>query len=236
MWRVVRVADGEFRLRVHYRKTGRLRWLSHLELLRALERSVRRAGLEYAVTQGFNPHMKVAFGPALPVGTAGENEYYDVWLTRYTVASEVLARLQRTTPQDIAPLDARYVGESDPSLGASITIAVYRVAVTGKESSASQVRKALESLVGSGSLTVHRKGKDRLFDLALSLPKEASVREMDGGSEVEIAVRMGPEGSLRPEVLVSQALIRASLDATITHTTRTDTFIETPEGNWTRPV
>ena len=34
--------------------------------------------------QGFNPHMKVAFGPALPVGTASENEYLDVWLTRYT--------------------------------------------------------------------------------------------------------------------------------------------------------
>lgn len=230
------MANGEFRLRIHYRKAGRLRWLSHLELLRALERSVRRAGLDYAVTQGFNPHMKVAFGPALPVGTAGDNEYYEVWLTRYTVASEVLESLQRSTPQDLAPLGARYIAESDPSLGASVTIAVYRVAVTGKESSVSQVRTALESLVGSGSLTVQRKGKDKLFDLAQSLPKEACVREMDGGSEIEIAVRMGPEGSLRPEVLVSQALSHASLDAAITHTTRTDTFIETPEGSWARPV
>jgi radical SAM-linked protein len=153
------VASGEFRLRIHYRKSGRLRWLSHLELLRALERSVRRADLAYAVTQGFNPHMKVAFGPALPVGTAGENEYYDVWLTRYTEASKVLSSLRDSTPLDIAPLGARYVAESDPSLGASITIAVYRLAVTGEESSASQVRTALESLVGLGSLTVQRKTK-----------------------------------------------------------------------------
>ena len=222
---------------MHYQKVGRLRWLSHLELLRALERSVRRAGLAYAVTQGFNPHMKVAFGPALPVGTAGDNEYYDVWLTRYTVASEVLSCLQRSTPDDIAPLSARYIADGDPSLGASITIAVYRVTVTGKESSVSQVRTALESVVSSGSLTVARKGKkDKVFDLALSLPKEVCVSEMDGGSEIEIAVRMGPEGSLRPEVLVSQALSRASLDAAVSHTTRTGTFIETPEGDWARPV
>ena len=38
-----------------FRKSGRLRFLSHLELARALERSVRRAGLPYAVTQGSAP-------------------------------------------------------------------------------------------------------------------------------------------------------------------------------------
>ena len=230
------MANGEFRLRVCYRKAGRLRWLSHLELLHALERSVRRAGLPIAVTQGFNPHMKVAFGPALPVGTAGHSEYYDVWLTRYTDASEVLSVLRASTPQDLSPFEARYVADGEPSLGASITIAVYHVVVTGKESSASQVRAALESLVGSGSLTVQRKGKDKVFDLTRSLPKEVRVGDTDGGSHVEIAVRMGPEGSLRPELLVSEALSRASLDAIVAHTTRTDTFIETPEGSWARPV
>ena len=84
--RVLHVASGEFRLRVRYRKTGRLRWLSHLEVVHALERSIRRARLPYAVTQGFSPHMKASFGPALPVGTAGEHEYFDVWLTGYTDA------------------------------------------------------------------------------------------------------------------------------------------------------
>ncbi len=62
-------------------------------------------GSPYAVTQGFNPHMKVAFGPALPVGTAGENEYYDVWLTRYTDASEVLSALR-----DVDSARSRTVG------------------------------------------------------------------------------------------------------------------------------
>jgi radical SAM-linked protein len=233
---VLIVASGEFRLRVHYAKSGRLRWLSHLELIHALERSVRRAGLEYAVTQGFNPHMKVAFGPALPVGTAGDNEYYDVWLTRYTEGGEVLESLHNSTPSDLTPIAVRYVADAEPSLGAAITIAVYRVTVAGKESSASQVRMALESLQSSGSLTVQRRGKDKVFDLARCLPKEARVGDKDSGSEVEVTVRMGPEGSLRPEVLVSQALSHASLDAAVTHTTRTDTFIESSEGSWARPV
>ena len=60
-----------FRLRVSFVKQGRLAMLSHLELARALERAVRRAKLPYAVSNGFSPHMRIAFGAALPVGVGG---------------------------------------------------------------------------------------------------------------------------------------------------------------------
>ena len=46
-----------FRLRMTFCKQGRLAMLSHLEVARALERAVRRAGLPFAVSQGFSPHM-----------------------------------------------------------------------------------------------------------------------------------------------------------------------------------
>ena len=63
-----------FRLRLTFAKQGRLAMLSHLEVARALERTVRRAGLPYAVSQGFSPHMLIAFGAALPVGVGGTHE------------------------------------------------------------------------------------------------------------------------------------------------------------------
>ena len=66
-----------FRLRMTFCKQGRLAMLSHLEVARALERAVRRAGLPFAVSQGFSPHMKIAFGAALPVGVGGTHEVPD---------------------------------------------------------------------------------------------------------------------------------------------------------------
>lgn len=230
------MASGEFRLRIRYGKTGRLRWLSHLELIHSLERSIRRAGVSYAITQGFSPHMKAAFGPALPVGTAGENEYLDVWLTRYTSAEETLVRLRASTPADIAPLEARYVADKEPSLTAAITIAKYVVTVVGKESSAEQVRTALNSVVGGGTLSVEHKGKQKVFDLAHCLPEEVRVEDHEDGCSVVLTVRMGPQGSLRPELLIREALRMASLDAAVSHTTRADTLIESDEGVWARPV
>lgn len=61
-----------FRMRITFAKQGRLALLSHLEVARAIEAvPVRRAQLPFAVSQGFSPHMKIAFGAALPVGVGG---------------------------------------------------------------------------------------------------------------------------------------------------------------------
>lgn len=229
------MANGEFRLRVRYGKTGRLRWLSHLEVIHTLERSLRRAELPYAITQGFSPHMKVAFGPALPVGTAGLEEYLEVWLTRYTTAEDALARLIAATPEGLAPEEAVFVGEREPSLGAALTIARYEIAVTGKEATALQVQAALDSVIGEQTLAVVHKGKDKVYDLTRCLPEEARVSDSEDGSVISLTVRMGPEGSLRPEVLIRAAFAAASLDASVATTTRTATLVETKEG-WARPM
>ena len=229
------MANGEFRLRVRYSKADRLRWLSHLEIIHTLERAVRRARLPYAITQGFSPHMKVAFGPALPVGTAGLEEYLDVWLTRYTTAEEALASLAAAMPTGLTPDHAKFVSERDKSLTATLTIARYEVDIKGKESSAQQVQTALDSAIAETTLTVVHKGKNKVYDLARCLPEEARVTGREDGSRVALTVRMGPDGSLRPEVLIRAALEAAALDAFVATKTRTATLVETEEG-WARPM
>ena len=78
--------------------------LSHLEMARALERAVRRAGLPFAVSQGFSPHMRIAFGAALPVGVGGTAEIFDLFLTGLRApALRALAALQEASPADLYP-------------------------------------------------------------------------------------------------------------------------------------
>lgn len=84
-----------FRLRVRYGKRGRLKYLGHLELIHTIERIVRRAGLPYAVTQGFSPHMRVGFSSALPVGTSSTCEWYDLFMTEFVALDEAFERLGR---------------------------------------------------------------------------------------------------------------------------------------------
>jgi len=227
---VVPVAAGEFRLRVRYAKAGRARFLSHLEVMRALERSARRARLPYAVTKGFNPRMKAAFGPALPVGTAGRHEYLDLWLTQPVPAPEALRRLQGATPPGLEVSKAAYVHEKEPSLTAAATVARYEVAAGGEGLAAELIERALVDVIGEGRLEVEHKGKTKVFDLTRSLPEEARVGSSGPPFIIEVTTRMGQEGSLRPDVLLTEVLSRIPGDGAVVSVTRTDILIEEEDG------
>lgn len=219
-----------FRLRVAFRKAGRLRFLSHLEVMRACERAARRAALPYAVSRGFTPRMKIAFGPALPVGTAGELEYYDLTLTQFIPPEEACRSLAAATVTDLAPVACGYVAGKERSLAAAVTIAGYDVEVKGgipRE----ELERSLSALVDTGTLTIEHKGKQKFYDLAEALPKEPEVMSKQDHSLVRMVVRIGEHGSLRPEVLVTEALGRTA-DVRVT---RTGLFIER-EGAWQRPL
>jgi len=203
---VITVADSTFRLRITFGKTGRLRFLSHLEVAHSIERAVRRTGLEYAVTQGFNPRMKIAFGPALPVGTAGLAEAYDLWLTRLVPANEAFQAVRAATPPGLAPIEARYVGEKEPSLTAAMTLGQYEVVVEDPGMGPGRLVEALADVIGSGSLAIEHKGAPKVYDLAVCLPEGAQACEEPGRGVVSMVVRMGAHGSLRPEALVREAL------------------------------
>ncbi len=208
-------------MRVTYGKTGRLRYLSHLEVARACERAARRAGLEYAVTQGFNPRMKLGFGPALPVGTAGAVEVYDVWLKRLVPPEAAFEALVKASPDGLTPVQVHYVGEREASLAAALTLADYEVEVGDPGRGPGGLAEALDEVVSSGALEIEHKGARKVYDLAVCLPEGARVREEDGRSVVSVTVRMGAQGSLRPDALVREALRRIGSDDEPMRVTRT---------------
>lgn len=219
-----------FRLRICFQKVGRLRFLSHLEVVRACERAVRRAGLPYAVSQGFTPRMRVSFGPALPVGTAGEREYLDLMLVRFLPAEEVLSILCRAASEDLAPRACGYVPPREASLAAALTIATYDVRLE-RRIPQDRVECAFRGLLEAGTLSVDHKGKTKVFDLTQAVPKDPGLRVDAAGTVIEIATRIGEKGSLRPEAFVSAAL---GTDA-VGPVTRTGLLIETTEG-WRAPL
>jgi radical SAM family uncharacterized protein/radical SAM-linked protein len=68
--------ETHVRYMVTYSRTGKIRFLGHLEILRLIFRALRRAGITTNFTKGFNPTPKVSFGPALPVGTESLAEFF----------------------------------------------------------------------------------------------------------------------------------------------------------------
>ena len=183
-----------FRLRVTFRETGRLAMLSHLELARALERAVRRAQLPFAVSQGFSPHMRIAFGAALPVGVGGTAEIFDLFLTDYVPALRALAALQEASPADLYPTEARYIEARSVALHMS----TYEVLLS----------EAPGAIVVPEAITVVRKKKEKTLVPADFLVGPVSL----DGATVRFSLEAKPTGSLRADAFARE-LIRETVAA-----------------------
>ena len=177
-----------FRLRVTFHETGRLAMLSHLELARALERAVRRAQLPFAVSQGFSPHMRIAFGAALPVGVGGTAEIFDLFLTDYVAAPRALTALQEASPADLYPTEARYIEARDAAASVALPVSTYEVVLS----------EAPRAVVVPEAITVVRKKKEKVLCTADFLVGELEL----SGAVATFSLESKPTGSLRPDVLL----------------------------------
>src|SRR5579871_5675458 len=86
------------KLRFRFAKTGTLRLLSHHDMMRCLERMLRRADLPFKSTAGFHPSPRVVFALSLPLGVAGLDEVVEIEFTRSCDSDEVLAKLRAQAP------------------------------------------------------------------------------------------------------------------------------------------
>ena len=86
------------RIRVRFAKRGRLRFLSHRDVARSVERAVRRAGIPVAHSHGFSPHPRLSWIGAAPTGAASEAEYLEIGLTRPLDPAGLAAALDAALP------------------------------------------------------------------------------------------------------------------------------------------
>ncbi len=114
------------KVRFTFSKTGDARFLSHRLTMDALERAVRGSSLPVRFTEGFNPHVKLSMGPALPLGYEGLAETFDVDCTG-PIRSGHVAALNQLLPDGLEILDARELLQGAPSLGKLTASARYRV-------------------------------------------------------------------------------------------------------------
>src|SRR5206468_10547344 len=80
-------------IRPRYTKLGKIRWISHRDVARALERSFRIAPLPLAFSEGFSPRPRVSFGLALSTGHESDAEYVDLVLAEAVDLDALPSRL-----------------------------------------------------------------------------------------------------------------------------------------------
>ena len=201
-------APRVFRLRATFIERDRLAMLSHLEVAHALERTVRRAGLPFAVSQGFSPHMKIAFGAALPVGVGSTCEIFDLQLREYVAADKALAALQQASVPDLMVQDCRYIENNAPAASVAFPFSTYEV----------RFDAPVSAVVVPETITVVRKRKEKTLVVSEFLTEPFTF----DGDRATFPLEAKPTGSLRPDVLLQHCDCAADI-VSITRIAQTQT-------------
>lgn len=115
------------RYRLRWSRRGKIRYLSANDINTVLERSVRRAKLPLAYSQGFTPHPKISFATALPVGYGSVAELMDITLTEPLDPDEVMERFNGGLPEDLRIEGAAVLEDGARKLGKVAAAADYEV-------------------------------------------------------------------------------------------------------------
>ncbi len=203
------------RLRITFSKQGALRYTGHLDLHKIWERSLRRARLPLAYSQGFHPQPRIQLAAALPLGFASRAEVMDIWLTGDLTPASLPAALEGHMPPGLAVLDVEQVDERAPALQTEVVGAEYQVEITeagsgrrpacaraagtGERAEGSGLTERLASVMAAESLPRERRGKpydlrSLIEELALtgsSLFMRLSAREGATGRPEEVLAALG---------------------------------------------
>ena len=187
------------RLRIRYAKRGRLRFTSHRDFSRALERALRRAGIPMAYSSGFSPHPRISYATASPTGSASEAEYLEIALAQTCVPELVACELDAALPPGLDVLAV--VEAAAGSLADSLTASAWRIDLGAVE--ADVVSLAVKNFLAAESAVTERMTKNglRSFDA-----RESVLRlEADGSSVTMVCQHLTP--LVRPDDVLS-AMVR----------------------------
>ena len=160
------------RLRIRFAKTGSMALLSHLDLMRMLERALRRSCLPISYTGGFHPLPRIQIALALPLGAQANSEWMDLEFTESLAPESLQLALQPLLPEGIVLLAAEEVPLRGPSLSQELVGAIWSFDLALEPELQMDWRSVVTQLINAESLIWHdtdKKGRPRQRDCRSAL-------------------------------------------------------------------
>ena len=188
-------------VRLKFRKTGSLQYISHLDLQRTFYRVIERACLPVWYTKGFNPHAKLVFSTPLSVGAQSVCEYLDIRIDREMSCEEIKERLNRELTDELYVTDV-YIPVKDFS---EIAWASYDIEISTDGASKNMADKAQRLLTTSPlMLTKRTKSGEKDIDI-VPMINSVSVSFDERRNVLKISCTLSASSTeyLNPEMIIT---------------------------------
>lgn len=189
---------------IKFSKESNIKFISHLDLMRTIQKIIKRAALPIEYSKGFNPHMTISIAQPLSVGVYSSGEYMDVVLKEEIDEDEIKERLRNNVPSGVKILEVikvRSVSDKKvPQSMAAIEAAKYKIAIKYIDSSI--LEEELKKLPRLSEWNVIKKGKNGEKEINIKpLIKEFKYRLEGNILRLQVLLSAGSRENLSPDLL-----------------------------------
>lgn len=187
-------------IRLRFKKEGRAKFISHLDLNRVMQRALRRANIPIWRTQGFNPHQYIVFALPLSLFYESDCEFMDAKLDEEMPLSEIKERLTAQMPEGIVILQV-----AEPKLKfTEIGFALYLVELDFNGVGQSELKKMYSELLNQEDIMVEKSTKRNTFDINIKEYFTSAKTEIsDGQIKITTALPAGTQNNLNASCIAA---------------------------------
>ena len=187
------------KVRVKFSKTGLMKYIGHLDIMRFFQKAVRRAGIDIRYSEGFSPHQVMSFALPLGVGVTSEGEYFDMELKSPASTRLLQKQLNAQMPEDMAVLSCRMLPDDAKRAMAVIAAADYRVSFREGVLPPAGWDSHLTAFLAQEEILLERQGKKTLQTVNI----RPAIYGMQAQEDNTIWMRLGAASSdyLKPQAV-----------------------------------
>lgn len=195
------------RMLIRFGKNARLRFISHLDLQRFLQKALNRTGLPVKYSEGFNPHPLMAFGSALALGWTSEYELLDVKLSAPMGRKKCEEAMRFALPVDLPVLEVKLLEDRAPSIMASVYASDYHIRLEGETAQA--IKAAIPDFLAAEEVLAMKKTKSGEKEINIR-PLAISVEAVEDG--IDARLMLTEKDALKADLLVKALADRAGVE------------------------
>ena len=183
-------------------KGGLLKFVGHLDVMRTLQRAMRRAGIPLAYSQGFNPHPLMSFASPLALGCIGEKEIMEIKLEEDMTDEAILEQLGQQLPDGLRLISCRTIEEQGHSAMAKVQAALYRIRFQAGQDWIGSI----DDLMHQEQVILTKTGKVRGRKQQIQVDIKPWIYDLQFEDErtMLLLCACGSEQNLKPELLVQE--------------------------------
>lgn len=190
---------------VKFTKDSSIKFVSHLDLMRTIQRIIRRAELPVKYSQGFNPHMNLSIAQPLSVGVYSSGEYMDIELEEVIPTEEFVNRFNDYAPSGIKAVDAitiEFVPNTKkvPQAMAALDAAAYKIKI--KYDEVEFLGKEIKTMLSKDIWEILKKSKkgEKITNIK-PLVKKFDYEVGENILYINTIIACGSKENLSPELL-----------------------------------